>query len=156
MLCFDRSVYERVTTLANYCKKQFGNSSLYANLSKIILVKDIGLKDSEACLDRDSMIKLAESIEDGIQSFLKAEYHWERPPSSITDGPFRTKQFVRRTVDVKLISAEEEAKLDEISTRTGCRIRVTDDGFPLHFLSVTGRSGDLSVASSLLREARLV
>ena len=155
MLCFDRSVYESVKTLANFCRERHGNSSSYVNLSKIVLIKDIRLKDSAANLDTDSTTKLVESIKDGIKSFLKAEYHWKRPPLSIMDGPFRTKQMVLRQVDVKLRPAEEGAKLDEISTKTGCRIRVTDERPESQLLSVTGRSEALPVASSLLREALL-
>ena len=155
MLCFDRSVSENVTTLAKYCKKRYGNSSSYANLSNIILIKDIRLKDSAANLDTESTTKLVESIKDGIKSFLKIEYHWKRPPLSITDGPFRTKQIVLLKVDVKLNPAEEEAKLDEISTKTDCRIRVTDERFDSQLLSVTGRSKALPSALSLLREALL-
>lgn len=155
MLCFDSSVYENVTTLAKYCKKKYGNSSSYANLSKIILIKDIRLKGSAANLNTDSTTKLVESIKDGIKSFLKREYHWKRPPFSITDGPFRTKQIVLLKVDVKLNPAEEEAKLDEISTKTDCRIRVTDERFESQLLSVTGRSKALPSALSLLREALL-
>ena len=155
MLCFDRSVYESVKTLAKYCKKRYGNSPSYANLSKIILIKDIRLKDSAANLDTASTTKLVESIKDGIKSFLKAEYHWKRPPLSITDGPLRTKQIVLRQVDVKLRPAEEEAKLDQISTKTDCRIRVTDERPVSQLLSVTGRSEALPIASSWLREALL-
>ena len=155
MLCFDRLIYENVRTLAKYCKERYGNSSSYANLSKIILIKDIRLKDSAANLDTDSTTKMVESIKDGITSFLKAEYFWKRPPLSITDGPFRTKQIVLLNVDVKLNPAEEEAKLDEISTKTDCRIRVTDERFDSQLLSVTGRSKALPSALSLLREALL-
>lgn len=155
MLCFDSSVYENVTTLAKYCKKKYGNSSSYANLSKIILIKDIRLKDSAANLDTDSTTKLVESIKDGIKGFLKREYHWKRPPLSITDGPFRTKQIVLLKVDMKLNPAEEKAKLDEISTKTDCRIRVTDERFESQLLSVTGSSKALPFALSLLREALL-
>ena len=155
MLCFDRSVYESVTTLAEYCKKRYGNSPSYANLSRILLIKDIRLKSSAASLDTDSTTKLVESIKDSIKGFMRAEYHWERPSLSITDGPFRTKQIVLLSVDVKLSPAEEEAKLDEISTKTDCRIRVTDERFDSQLLSITGRSGDLPPASSLLKEALL-
>lgn len=155
MLCFDSSVYENVTTLAKYCKKKYGNSSSYANLSKVILIKDIRLKGSAANLNTDSTTKLVESIKDGIKNFLKIEYHWKRPPLSITDGPFRTKQIVLLKVDVKLNPAEEEAKLDEISTKTDCRIRVTDERFESQLLSVTGSSKALPFALSLLREALL-
>ena len=155
MLCFDRSVYESVTTLAKYCKKRYGNSSSYANLSKILLIKDIRLKDSAANLGTDSTTKMVESIKDGIESFLKAEYHWKRPPLSITDAPLRTKQIVLLNLDVKLSPAEEEAKLDDISTKTDCRIRVTDEKFDSQLLSVTGRPGNLPFASSLLKEALL-
>ena len=155
MLCFDRSVYESVTTLAEYCKKRYGNSPSYAHLSKIFLIRDIRLKSSAASLDTDSATRMVESIKDGIKGFLKAEYHWKRPPLSITDGPFRTKQIVLLSVDVKLSPAEEEAKLDEISTKTDCRIRVTDERFDSQLLSITGRSGDLPSASSLVKEALL-
>ena len=155
MLCFDRSVCESVTTLAECFQKRYGNSSSYADLSKIILIKDIRLKDSAANLDTDSITKMVESIKDGIKSFLKAEYHWKRPPLSITDGPFRTKQIVLRNVTLKRSPAEEEAKLDEISTKTDCRIRVTAEGFDSQLFSITGRSKTLPVALSLLREALL-
>ena len=155
MLCLDRPVYEGVNTLARFCKKKYGNSSSYVNLSKIILIKGIEPKDSAANLDADSTIKLVESIKDGIKSFLKAEYHWKRPRLSITDGSLRTKQMALLRVNVKPNPAEEEAKLNEISTKTNCRIRVTNARPEFQLLSVTGRSEALPIASSLLREAIL-
>ena len=155
MLCFDRSVYESVTTLAERFQKRYGNSSSYADLSKIILIKDIIPTDSAANLDTDSITKMVESIKDGIKSFLKTEYHWKRPPLSITDGPFRTKQIVLPNVALKRSPAKVKAKLDEISTETDCGIRVTDEGFDSLLFSVTGRSEALPVALSLLREALL-
>lgn len=155
MLCFDKSVYETVTSLAKYCKKRYGNLPSYAKLSKIILIDDIRLKDAAANLDADATTKLVESIKDGIKSFLKAEYHWTRPPLSIRDGPFRTRQIVLPNVDFNLTPAEKEAKVNEISTKTNCRIRITDERFDYQLLSVTGRSEDVPVASSFLTEALL-
>lgn len=126
MLCFDRSVYEILSTLAKCCKKRYGDLPSYANLFKIILLKDIRLEDAAANLNANHTSKLAKGIEDGIKSFLEAEYHWRKHSSSIEGGSFRTKQIVLPRVDVKLGPAEKEAKLNEISTRTDCRIRVTD------------------------------
>ncbi len=155
ILCFDRSVYETVTTLAEYCKKRYGDLPSYANLSKVILIKDIRLNDAAANLDADNTTRLVESIKDGIKDFLEGEYHWTRPALSVTGCPFRTKQIVLLNSDVKLSPAEEEAKLSEIFTKTNCRIRVTDERFDSQLLSVTGRSEALPFASSLLREALL-
>ena len=155
MLCFDRLVYESVTTLAERFQKSYGNSSSYADLPKIILIKDIRLKDSAANLDTDSITKMVESIKDGIKSFLELKYHWNRPPFSITDGPFRTKQIVLRNVALKRSPANVKAKLDEISTKTNCSIKVTDERFDFQLFSVTGRPNALPVALSLLREALL-
>lgn len=124
-------------------------------MPKIVLIKDIRLKDAAADLDADATTKLVTSIKDGIRSFLEAEYHWKKPPLSVTDGPFRTKQVVLPNMDVKLDTAAEEAKLNEISAKTDCRIRVTDERFDSQLLSITGRSEALPFASSLLREALL-
>ena len=155
MLCFDVSVYETVKTLAKYCKKRYGDMPSYARLSKIILVKDIKLNVAAADLDADATTKLVESIKNGIKSFLGAEYGWKRPPLSVRDGPFRTKQVVLPSLDVKLTPTEEEAKVNEIAVKTDCRIRVTDERFDSQLLSITGRSEALPFASSLLREALL-
>ena len=98
---------------------------------------------------------MAESIKDGIKSFLELKYHWNRPPLSITDGPFRTKQIVLRNVALQRSPAKVKVKLDEISTKTNCSIKVTDERFDFQLFSVTGRSKTLPVALSLLREALL-
>ena len=153
MLCFDKSVYSTLTTLAKCCKKRYGDLPSYANLSKIILLKDIRLKTSAANLDADDTRKLVNSIKDGIKSFLQTEYHWKKPPLPIAESPFRTKQIVLRNSDMGLDAAEKEAKLDEISTKTDCRIRVTDEKFDSQLLSVTGPREALPFAESLLREA---
>ncbi len=153
MLCFDKSVYSKLTTLAKCCKKRYGDLPSYANLSKIILLKDIRLKTSAANLNADDTRKLVNSIKDGIKSFLETEYHWKRPPLPIAESPFRTKQIVLRNSDMRLDVAEKEAKLDEISMKTDCRIRVTDEKFDSQLLSVTGRRDALPFAESLLREA---
>ena len=153
MLCFDKTAYENVTTLAKYCKKRYGDMPSYAKLSKIILIDDVKLKDAAANLNADATTKLVESIKNGIKNFLRAQYHWKRPPLSISDGPFRTKQIVLLSIDVKLSPAEEEAKVKEISAKTDCRIRVTDERFDSQLLTITGRSEGLALASSLLRAA---
>lgn len=153
MLCFDKSVYETLTTLAKCCKKRYGDMPSYANLSKIILLKDIRLHDAAANLNANETSKLVKSIKDGIKSFLDTEYHWKRPPLGIAHGPFRTKQIVLPRTDLKLSVAEKEAKLAEIFTRTECRIRVTDEKFDSQLLSITGRREALPFASSLLKEA---
>ena len=153
MLCFDKTAYENVTTLAKYCKKRYGDIPSYAKLSKVILIDDIKLKASIA--NADATTKLVESIKNGIKSFLRAQYHWERPPLSISDGPFCTKQIVLLNIDVKLSPAAEEAKVKEISTKTDCRIRVTDERFDSQLLTITGRSEALPLASSLLKAALL-
>ena len=155
MLCFDKAVYEAVTTLAKYCKKRYGDMPSYANLSKIILIDDIKLKDAAANLNDDATTKLVESIKNGIKSFLGAQYQWKKPPLSIRDCPFRTKQIVLLSIDVKLSAAEEEAKVKEISAKTDCRVRVTDERFDSQLLTITGRSEALPLASSLLKEALL-
>ena len=155
MLCFDESAYEAVKTLAKYCKKRYGDMPSYAKMSKIILIDDIKLKGAAANLNADATTKLVESIKTGIKGFLRAQYHWERPPLSISDGPFRTKQIVLLNLDVKLSPTEEEAKVNEISAKTDCRIRVTDERFDSQLLSITGRSEALPFAASLLREALL-
>ena len=153
MLCFDQTVYESVKTLAKYCKKRYGGMSSYAKLSKVILIDDVKLKGAAANLNADATFKLVESIRNGIKSFLGSHYHWKRPPLSISDGPFRTKQIVLLSIDVKLSPAEEEAKVKEISAKTDCRIRVTDERFDSQLLTITGRSEALPLASSLLRAA---
>ena len=155
MLCFDKSVYDIVKALAKYCKKRYGDMPSYANLSKIILIDDIKLKDAAAHLNADATTKLVESMKNGIKGFLGAQYHWKRPPLSIRDGPFRSKQIVLLSINVKLSPAEEEAKVNEISAKTDCRIRVTDERFDSQLLTITGRSEALPFASSLLKEALL-
>ena len=154
MLCLDKSVYATLTTLAKRCRKRYGDMPSYANLSKIVLLKDIKLKGSAANLSVDETSKLVNGIKDGVKSFLDTEYQWKRPPLSVTDGPYRTKQIVLLNTDMKLSAAEKEAKLSEISTRTDCRIRITDEKFDSQLLSITGRSREaLSFTSSLLKEA---
>lgn len=155
MLCFDKSVYETLTTLVKCCKKRYGDMPSYANLSKIVLLKDLRLNDAAANLNANDTSKLVKSIKHGIKSFLDTEYHWKRPPLSIADSPFRTKQIVLPSIDMKLRATEKEAKLSEISTRTECRIRVTDEKFDSQLLSITGRKEALPFASSLLKEALL-
>ena len=155
MLCFDKSVYETLTALAKCCKKKYGDSPSYANLSRIILIKDIRLKAAAANLAVDDMSRMVESIKDGIKSFLEREYHWTRPPLPIDGGPFRTKQIVLYRINTKLDRAEKEARLNGVSTRTDCRIRVTDEKFDAQLLSITGRREALPFAVSLLKEALL-
>ena len=150
MLCFDKTAYENVTTLAKYCKKRYRD-----NLSKVILIDDIKLEDAVANLNADATTKLVESIKNGIKSFLRAQYHWKRPPLSISDGPFRTKQIVLLSIDIKLSPAEEEAKVKEISAKTDCRIRVTNERFDSQLFTMTGRSETLPFAPSLLKAALL-
>ena len=155
MLCFDKTAYESVTTLAKYCKKRYGDMPSYAKLSKVILIDDLKLKDAADNLNTDDKTKMVEIIKNGIKSFLREQYHWKRPSLSISDGPFRTKQIVLLSIDVKLSPAEEEAKVKEISTTTDCRIRVTDERFDSQLLTITGRSEALPLASSLLKAALL-
>ena len=153
MLCLDRSVYETVMTLAKCCKERYGDMPSYANLSKIILLKDIKLKDAAANLSADDTTKLVENIKNGIKGFLEAELHWKRPPLSIVKGPFRTKQVALPNLKAELGPPEKEAKLSDISTRTDCRIRITDEKFDRQLFSITGRKKALSFASFLIREA---
>ena len=155
MLCFDKSVYETLTTLAKCCKKRYGDLPTYANLSKIILLKDIRLKDAAADLSANDKSRLVNSVKDGIKEFLDKEYHWKRPPLSITDGPLRTKQIVLPLINMKLSPAEKEITLNDITTRTDCRIRVTDEKFDSQLISITGRKEVLAYASSLLKKALL-
>ena len=155
MLCFDTSVYENVKTLAKYCKKRYGDMPPYKNMSKIILIDDIKLNDTAANLTSNATTKMVDTIKNGVEGFLRAQYRWERPPLSISDGPFRTKQIVLLSIDVRLSPAEEEAKVNEICTKTNCRIRVTDERFDSQLLSITGRAEALPLASSMLREALL-
>ena len=56
---------------------------------------------------------------------------------------------------MKLDPAENEAKLNEVSTRTDCRTRVTYEKFDPHLLSITGPKEALPFAASLLKEALL-
>ena len=153
MLCFDLSVYDTLLTLAKCCKEKYGHLPSYANLSKVILIKDVRLNDAAANLNAKDTRKLVESIKDGIKSFLRAEYQWQRPALPIDGGPFRTKQIVLPRINMSLGPAEKEAKLDEISTKTDCRIRVTDEKFDSQLLSITGRREALPFASLLLKEA---
>ena len=130
----------------------------YANLSKVILVKDLRLKGAAADLSASDATRLVDSIKDGIKSFLDTEYHWKRPPLAIEGGPFRTKQVVLPNLSIGLgIAAKEaklrEVKLNEISAKTDCRIRVTDEKFDSQLFSITGRKEALVFASSLIREA---
>ncbi len=153
MLCFDESVYKNVTHLAECCKKEYGHMPSYATLSKVILLKDVRLKSAMANLSADDTTRLVNSIKDSIKSFLKTEYHWKRPPLSITEGPFRTKQLSLPNLNMNLSPAEKEAKLSDISTKTGCRIRITDERLDAQLFSITGRKEALSFASSLIKEA---
>ena len=155
MLCLSELVYENVKTLRKYCKKRYGDMPSYANMSKIILIKDLKLEGPVTPLDDESTIKMAENIKKGIKSFLEVQCDWTKPTLSIRDGPFRTKQIVLYSADVKLSPAEEEAKVNEIAAKTGCRIRVTDERFDSQLISITGCSEALPLASSLLRKALL-
>lgn len=153
MLCFDKSVYDTLTTLAECCKERYGNMPSYTHLSKIIFLKDIRLNSAAANLSADDTSKLVEGIKDGIKGFLKREYHWERPASSIADGPSRTKQIVLPRTAMKLDPDGKEAKLNEISGKTDCRIRVTDERFDFQLLSITGPKEALPFACSLVKDA---
>lgn len=153
MLCFDKSVYETVTYLAECCKKEYGHMPSYATLSKVILLPDVRLKSAMAKLSVDDKRRLVNSIKDSIEGFLEKEYHWKRPPLSITEGPFRTKQISLPNLDINLSPAEKEAKLSDISAKTECRIRITDEKMDAQLFSITGRKEALSFASSLIREA---
>ena len=137
--------------LAKCCKEKYGDLPSYACLSKLILVKDVKLKTAAADLDAGDTSKLVKSIIDSIKSFLNTEYNWQRPPVSIRDGPFRTKQIVLLIHDIKLSLDEKEIKLNEIASRKSCRIRVTDEKFASQLFSVTGRKETLPVATSLLK-----
>ena len=141
--------------LAKCCKENYGDLPSYACLSKIILVKDVKLKTAAADLDAGDTSKLVKSIKDGIKSFLNTEYNWQRPSVSIRDGPFRTKQIVLLIDDIKLKLDEKETKLNEIASRTNCRIRVIDEKSDSQLSSVTGRKEALPFATSLLKEAVL-
>lgn len=152
MLCFDKNVYEALKMLAKRCKEKYGHLPDYANMSKIVLVKDIRLQAACSNLDTKSTSILVESIKDGIKSFLKTEYGWQRPPIPIADGQFRTKQIVVRNDDIKVKSEERGSKLNEVASRTNCRIRVTDEKFDGQLFSITGRKESLSLASAVLRE----
>ena len=156
MLCFDKSVFETMTLLAKCCKKQYGGSPSYANLSKIILVRNVPLKSTIAKLDEKETAKLVDNMKKGIYSFLKQAYHWQQPPSSVMDGPFRTKQIVLLKKDIKLDLDEKDTIFDDITSRTGCRVRVTDEKFPDgHLFSITGRPEALPLAISLVKEGFL-
>ena len=155
MLCFDKHVYETLTTLAKCCKKRYGDMPSYANLSKIILLKDLRLKDAAADLSANDTSRLVNSIKDGIKDFLEKEYHWKRPSLSITDGPFRTKQIVLPRINMKHSPAENEITLNDIATRTDCRIRVTDEKFDSQLISITGDKEALAYASSLVTKTIL-
>ncbi|MCJ1405055.1 hypothetical protein MMC11_008281 [Xylographa trunciseda] len=144
MLCFDKSVYETLIVLAECCKTSY---------TKIILLGDIRLKGAAASLHVDETTKLVNSIKDGIRSFLKKEFHWEPPPVSLHDEPFRTKQIVLSRINTNVDTVDKEARLNNISGRTECRIRVTDERFDSQLLSITGRKEALPFAASLLREA---
>ena len=155
MLCFDTSVYETLSMLAKSCKERYGNLPQYANLSKTILVKGVKLEGPIAELKANDTSKLVESIKDGIKHFLRTEYGWQRPPVTITDGPFRTKQTVLPNDDIKLSFEEREAVLNAIALKTDCRIRVTDEKFDGQLFSITGRKEALPFANSSLKEALL-
>lgn len=155
MLCFDKSVYETLTALAKCCGKRHGDLLPEANLSKIILLTDIRLKNAAANLNVDDTSRLVNSIKDGIESFLETEYRWTRPALAIADSPFRTKQIVLPRINLNLDPAEKEAELSAISKRIDCRIRVTDERFDCQLLSITGRREALPYAESLLKEALL-
>ena len=155
MLCFDKHVYETLTTLAKCCKKRYGDMPSYANLSKIILLRDIRLKGAAADFSANDTSRLATSIKDGIKEFLDKEYHWKRPPLSVTDGPLRTKQIVLRSINVKRSLAENEFALNDIAAKTDCRIRVTDEKFDFQLISITGGKEALAYASSLVKKALL-
>lgn len=57
--------------------------------------------------------------------------------------------------DVKLGIDEQEVELNGIASRTGCRIRVTDEKFDGQLFSITGPKHALPVATSSLKEAFL-
>lgn len=156
MLCFDRSVYITLKEMAESCKKMYGDMPSYANLSRIILVKDVKLDTALSELSVKEQEEFVGSIKSGIKTFLRTELGWQRPPLPMVGGPFRTKQIVLRNDDIKLSLDEKEIKLDEIAQRTGCRIRVTDEKFDGQLFSISGpERAALSLAASLLNKAFL-
>ena len=155
MLCFDKAAYETLNVLAKSCKEKYGDLPSYAKLARIVLVKDVKLKTAAAHLDANETEELVDSIKDGIKSFLNIQYSWQRPPKAIAGGKFRTKQIVLPNDGIKLSLDEKESKLNDIASKTGCRIRVTDEKFDGQLFSVTGPEEALSFTVSLIRKENL-
>ena len=154
MLCFDKSVHETLTALAHSYQKRSRNPPSPATAqSKIILATDIRLEDAAADLHPDDASRLAASVTSGVDRFLETELHWSKPPLPIDGAPFRTKQIVLPRLGGALDPAQKEAKLSEISERTACRIRVTDERFDAQLVSVTGPREALAEAVALVEEA---
>ena len=156
MLCFDKHAFEALNVLAQCCKERYGNNPSYASMAKIVLLKHVRLNDAAANLSGEETWKMVEDIKNGIEGFLQTKYHWGNLSCSMSDGPFRTKQITLPTdYNIKYGSSQREAKLNDIATRTGCRIRVTDERFDHQLFSITGPKKALPLATSLLKDSLL-
>lgn len=153
MLCFSKPAFDRLHVLAARCKEKHAGEPSYATPARIILVSDLVLQTSVEKLDTREVNILIETIKAGIKDFLTRELGWTRPQGGILNGPFRTKQFILHPAKItRLDPIELDAELHKITTRTECRIRITDAYFENQLVSITGRKEALPLAVSLLKE----
>lgn len=153
MLCFNKSAFDTLHVLAARCKEKHSGDPSFATPARIILVSDLILQKAIEKLDKKEVNILVETIKAGIKNFLTEELGWTRPQGGILNGPFRTKQFVLPPAKItRLDSTELDAELHKITTRTECRIRITDAYFENQLVSITGRKEALPLAVSLLKE----
>lgn len=125
----------------------------YARLAKVLLVKDLPLEQHIDHFSSKETKRLVDDIKAGIKTFLEKQYHWVKPVGrSIDGGPLRTNQIVLEIDEIKGQLSNKEFKLTEISKRTGCRIRITDEKFGKELFSITGRKEVLPLATSMVME----
>lgn len=153
MLCFNKSAFDKLQVLALRCKEKHARDPSYATPAKMILISDLILRQSIEKLSKKDVDILVDKIKVGIKDFLTGEFGWTRPQGGILNGPFRTKQIVLPPAKItRLEPTELDAELHSITTRTECRIRITDAWFDRHLVSITGREAALPLAVSLLKE----
>lgn len=139
--------------LAERCNEKHASNPSYATPARLILVSDLILPTSIEKMDKKDVHILVDSIKVGIKDFLTREFGWTRPQGGILNGPFRTKQIVLPpAIIMRLDPTELEAELHNITTRTECRIRITDAYFQHQLVSITGQKQALPLAELLLKQ----